>query len=111
MNIGLNVTLIAVINMKEINVNGRTFQYDVEMYQGEFGYFYETLFYEGLETRTRKKYFLFGDKITITKPKWVFTIPFDIEYEGYTKAEVRAKIEKQVELLERKKQIERGEII
>jgi len=97
--------------MKEINVNGRTFQYEVEMYQGEFGYFYETLFYEGLETRTRKKYFLFGETITITKPKWVFTIHCDIESEYYTKSEIRNKILKQVELLERKKQIERGEII
>ncbi len=107
----MNVTLIIVVNMKEIFINGRQFQYKVEMYQGEFGIFFETLFYEGCKTYTRKRYFLFGEVVTISKPIWVFTIPFDIEYEGYTKAEVREKIEKQIELLERKKQIERGEII
>ena len=111
MNIGLNVTLIAVINMKEIFINGRQFQYEVVAYTGEFGYYHETEFYEGVETITRRKFLLFGNKITITKPKWVFTIHCDIESEYYTKSEIRDKIEKQVELLERKKQIERGEII
>jgi hypothetical protein len=100
-----------IINMKEINVNGRTFQYEVEAYAGEFGYYHETEFYEGYETYSRKRYFLFGDIVTISKPKWVFTIYCDIESEHYTKSEIRTKIEKQVELLERKKQIERGEII
>lgn len=97
--------------MKEINVNGRVFHYEVNVYSGEFCYYYETLFFEGFETHTRKKYFLFGETITITKPKWVFTIHCDIESEYYTKSEIRNKILKQVELLERKKQIERGEII
>jgi len=97
--------------MKEINVNGRVFHYEVNVYTGEFCYYHETEFYEGVETYTRKKYFLFGETITITKPKWVFTIHCDIESEYYTKSEIRNKILKQVELLERKKQIERGEII
>ena len=111
MNIGLNVTLMAVINMKTLNVNGKEFQYEVESYSGEFGYYHETLFYDGYETYSRRKYFLFGDIVTISKPKWVFTIHCDIESEYYTKSEIRGKIEKQVELLERKKQIKNGEII
>ncbi len=97
--------------MKEINVNGRIFQYEVEVYCGEFGYYHETQFYEGYKTYSRKKYFLFGDTITISKPKWVFKIHCDIESEYYTKSEIRGKILEKVELLERKKQIENGEII
>lgn len=97
--------------MKTLNVNGREFQYEIEIYQGEFGLYEETLFYEGVETYTRKKYFLFGDVITITKPKWVFTLPLDIESEYYTKAEIRGMIEKKLELLNRKEEIENGQII
>jgi len=111
----LNVTLIAVINnnnnMKTLNVNGREFQYEVETYIGEFGTFEETVFYEGFKTYSRKRYFLFGDIVTISKPKWVFTIHCNIESEGYTKSEIKEKIDKQIQLLERKKQIENGEII
>ena len=96
--------------MKTLNVNGREFQYEVEAYMGDFGTYHETLFYEGYETYSRKKYYLFGDVITISKPIWVFTIHCDIESEGYTKSEIRGMIEKKVELLERKKQIENGNI-
>ena len=97
--------------MKKLNVNGREFQYEVKTYMGEYGMYHETLFYEGYETYTRKKYYLFGDVITITQPKWVFTLYLDIESERHTKSEIRTMIEKKVELLERKKQIENGEII
>jgi hypothetical protein len=97
--------------MKTLIVNNREFQYEVETYQGEFGIYKETLFYEGYESYTRKKYYLFGDVITIKKPIWVFTLYLDIESERHTKSEIRTMIEKKVELLERKKQIENGEII
>lgn len=97
--------------MKTLIVNGREFQYEVQTYMGEYGMYHETFFYEGYETYTRKKYYLFGDVITITQPKWVFNLFLDIESERYTKTEIRTMIEKKIELLERKKQIENGEII
>ena len=98
--------------MKEINVNGRIFQYEViANNNGEYGYYYETMFYEGVETYTIRKYLLFGPKLTKTRPKYVFTIDCNIESESYTKSEIRSRVLKKVELLERKKQIERGEII
>jgi hypothetical protein len=97
--------------MNTLFINGRQFQYEVEAYIGEFGYYHETQFYEGVETYTRKKYFLFGDNVTISKPKWVFTIHCNIESEGYTKSEIKEKIDKQIQLLERKKEIENGQII
>lgn len=97
--------------MKTLNVNGRIFEYEIEFTPHEFGGYYETIFYEGYKTYTRKKYFLFGDYITISKPKKVFTLYLNIEDEAYTKSEIRVKIKRKIELLNRKEEIENGQII
>ena len=96
--------------MKDLNVNGRTFQYEIFSDVSEYGEIVFTEFYEGKETKTRRK-FLFGPEITEEVPHKVFTIDFDIEDTGYTKNDVRTILERNIELLDREDQIQRGEII
>ena len=68
-------------------------------------------FYIGTTTRTYKKCWLFGKKITVIEPKYVFTIWRDIQSKDYTKKQVRGWIEHELELLGREEEIKKGEII
>ena len=97
--------------MKTLNVNGRVLQYELFWHSSEYGTSEWTEFYEGTITETRKKYWLFGKEITNIKPKKVFTIWRNIESPDYTKKQIRALLEHEVEKLDRKKEIENGEII
>lgn len=97
--------------MKTINVNGREFQYKVGYDCSEYGDYYWTDFYEGTETETYKKWLFFGPTLTKEVGKWVFKVYLNIENPHLTKSEIRQHIERAVELLERKEEIERGEII
>lgn len=100
-----------VYNVKTLTINDRTFQYQIFEESTEWGTYQYTEFYDGTTTVTSKKYWLFGEKITKTIPKLVFTIWNDIEDNTYTKKQVRSWIEHQVELLDREEEIKRGEII
>jgi len=97
--------------MKTLDVNGRTLQYEVCFYNSEFGCDEYTEFFEGTKSRTFRKYLLFGPKITKLVPNKVFELSINIEDPCFTKQEIRSRIEKQIELLERTEQIQRGEII
>ena len=98
--------------MKTINYHGREFQYEIFSDYNEYdGLTYETEFYEGTEMVTKRKYWLFGPEITVEQPKLIFKLYIDIEDETYTKQDIRDKIRRKVELLNRKLEIEKGEII
>jgi hypothetical protein len=97
--------------MKTLTINNRTFQYEIFEDSTEWGTYHYTEFYDGTITVSRKKYWLFGEKITKTIANHVFTIWCDIEDKNYTKKQVRGWIERQVELLDREEEIKRGEII
>ena len=98
--------------MKTINYYGREFQYEIFSDCNEYdGLTYETEFYEGTEMVTKRKYWLFGPEITVEQPKLIFKLYLDIEDETYTKQDIRDKIRRKVELLNRKLEIEKGEII
>ena len=97
--------------MKIIDVNGRTIGYEVFYDVSEYGETYETAFYEGTKIVSRKKYLLFGEPVSKEVPREIFRLHFSIEDEGRTKAEIRAVIERRLELLDRREQIARGEII
>ena len=97
--------------MKTIEINGRKIQYEVLYDVSEYGDTYETVFYEGTQIVSKKKYLLFGETITKEVPYEIFRLYFNIEDEGRTKSETRAIIERRLELLDRKVQIERGEIV
>lgn len=98
-------------NFKNISINGREFQYERCYHESEYGESTWYNFYEGYTTTTYKKYLFFGETITIKNPKLVFTVYQNIESERLTKLEVRRILEKEIELLERKEEINRGELI
>ena len=97
--------------LKKLFVNGQEFEYKVCSEVSEYDTYTWTEFYRGVEPVTYRKYWLFGERVTVYKPILVFKIYRDIENKGYTKAEVRKWIEREVELLNRADEIKKGEII
>ena len=96
------------------------------MINGEVWYYkvYESLEYDYAETAffktktkivTKRKYWLFGEKLQLEVEKDFedadFKLYFNIENPKYTKSEIRAAINKKIELLNRVDEIKRGEII
>lgn len=98
-------------NLKTLEINGITLQYERLYHNSEYGESTWYRFYKGTKTETYKKYLFFGKKITVTVPKYVFTIWKDIESSLYTKKQVRGWIEHELELLGRAEEIKKGEII
>ena len=93
--------------MKTLKYKNRIFQYEIissDMIP-------ETMFYDGVETVTRKKYYIFGKDISYTKPKYVFSIYVNIEDPRRDKASIRGLVGKQVSILERREEILNGDII
>lgn len=75
-------------------------------------YSFWTEFYIGFDNRTRPKYFLFGERITISTHKFAFLIgDLDIESSSHSKEEIKSKIEKKLLELERREEIENGIIV
>lgn len=99
------------IIMKEITINGRTFQYKTIWTGGEYGKSPETIFYDGTESYVYRKYILFGKKIIGIKPREVFRIYDDSNSKRLTKDWWRTQIEKEIELLDRASELEKGELI
>ena len=97
--------------MKTLTINNRTFKYKRFHSESEYGTHESTEFYQGTITKTHKKYWLFGKEITTIKPKLIFRIYRDIENKSYTKKQVRAWIQHEVDLLDRADEIRNGEII
>lgn len=97
--------------MKTIDVNGRKLEYEIFYDVCEYGETYQTVFYEGTISKNRKKWFLFGPEIIISKPKELFKLYFNIEDPNLTKSDIRFTLERKIELLNREKEIEEGEII
>ncbi len=97
--------------MKELAIGGRIFQYRVSYFTSEYSDYHITEFFQGVRTIKRKKYWLFGEEIEKKIPKFSFNLYVNIEDERYTKKEIREMIEKKIELLDRKEEIKRGEIV
>ena len=68
--------------MKTLILDNRELNYEICTSEGEYSYSYYTRFYEGTYTIQRKKFYLFGDVITITKPKFIFDLWFNVESEN-----------------------------
>jgi hypothetical protein len=94
--------------MKKLTYNHIELEYEIIYDSSGDG---ETRFYKGTETSTYKKYWLFGKVITVTEPKYVFTIRQDIEFYGYSKEKIREWIGHHILIMKRKEEISRGEII
>jgi hypothetical protein len=97
--------------MKDITIGGRTLQFKVCYEANECDDYEYTEFYEGTETVSYKKWGLFGETITEEIPKLVFTIYRDITNPKLTKEYWKREITREIELLDRKDEIERGEYI
>lgn len=102
--------------MKKIIISGREFFYEIFADYDEFrGITYETEFYDQLGTKMEKKYNFFGHKfgpiVEVEDNSWVFSVNFNIEDETITKSELRSILERHVELLFRKSEIESGQLI
>ena len=97
--------------LKEIEINGRKFQYAVQCEVNEADSYEYTEFYDGIEITKRKKWILWGEEIEIAKPKVAFTIYKDIHNPKLTKEWWRREIRKEVSLLKRSEEIENGQLI
>jgi hypothetical protein len=97
--------------LKEIEIDGRKFQYAVQCEVNEADSYEYTEFYEGIEITTRKKWIFWGEKVEIAKPKLAFTIYKDIHNPRLTKEWWRREIRKEVELLTRSEEITKGQLI
>jgi hypothetical protein len=101
--------------MKELDFDGRLFLYDIVSHDcGEYGAgtCYTTDFYDTEEIITeRKKFILFGPIVQEISYKKLFTVNFSIESEHRTKKEVRKHIQHEVDLMNRREEIKRGEFV
>jgi hypothetical protein len=91
-----------------ITIAGRTLTFEVILSDESND---RTEFYEGTETHTYKKWGLFGETITEELPKYVFTIEEAITNPKKSKEWWQKELTKEIELLNRKEEIERGEFI
>ncbi len=99
--------------MKKLEINDKTLYYKIIGFDcGEYGVTtcYKTYFF--LEPKMKvKKYWLWGSIIEIENTHEVFMLDYSIEEEWRTKLEIREDLEYRLELLNRKEEIKRGEII
>jgi hypothetical protein len=91
-----------------ITIAGRTLTFEVFLSDESND---RTEFYEGTYTNTYKKWGLFGETITEEIPKCVFTICEAITNPKKSKEWWQKELTKEIELLDRKEEIERGEFI
>jgi lipopolysaccharide assembly outer membrane protein LptD (OstA) len=99
------------MSLKKIELDGIQMEYQVFVSVSEFGEHNITQFYIGTKTTIKRKYCLFGKKIIKVEPFNVFTLYINIEDPNYTKKDIRELIERELALLGRKSEIERGEIV
>lgn len=101
--------------MEKLNFNGREFLYEIERYDcGDYGVWdcFKTHFYDPKPIiKVRKKYFIFGEKIEVKSYTKLFTLDYSIKSPAKLKEDIRSDIETYVKLLDRKDEINRGDII
>jgi hypothetical protein len=97
--------------MKEITVKGVKLKYKVSYSDISYEDIWYTEFYLGEKVSYVKKYLFWGEKQKVISPKMVFVVYYNIESPKFTKAKVREDLEREVELIFRQDEIDRGEII
>lgn len=92
-----------------IEIDGRHLRYQLEIDAFDYE---STLFYERTRRVSRRKYLgLFGPAVETEEPVPLFRIYRDVTSPSLTKKEVREMIREQLELLDRRAEVERGELI
>jgi len=101
--------------MKTLKYKDREFLYKLtEMDCGEYGAFtcYETIFYDKSPiTKTRKKWLLFGPLIEYTEYRELFILHCNIESPNKTKKEIRKMLDREIKLLGRIEEINKGNLV
>lgn len=99
--------------MKSITIAGRTFQYETlwVTYGEDIGSDPVTIFYEGTKIVTYRKWWIFGPKLEKEVPREVFRIYADSNDIDLSKSWWFSRISNKVELLNRREEIEKGELI
>ena len=99
--------------MKTLNINGKTLQYQTFWDCNEWGEYAWTEFYHGTQKVIKRTGFLglFGPKVEVEEPIYIFKIDEDSDNTRLSKRWWLEKITKELELVDRKDQLERGELI
>lgn len=101
--------------MKQIEIQGRTFLYEVNRYSGDHdsSAYQITHFYKPTPLiKTRKKYLFWGPDVNYLEYERLFSLEYvDIESPKFTKEIITQKIMDKIAILNRAEEIERGEII
>ena len=99
--------------MKKITIEGREFFYEVRK-EDDYGFSFgtRTIFYDPTpKIIKRKKYYFFGKDIEIRQYKSLFIMYINIESPKYSKCQTKELLTRQIQILNRKEEIERGEIV
>lgn len=99
--------------MNSIIIQGRTLQYETlwVSYGEDICSSPVTIFYDGVKKVTYKKWGFFGPILERDEPREVFRIYADTENAELSKSWWRTRIENGIDLLDRKEEIEKGELI
>jgi hypothetical protein len=96
--------------MKKIKIEGKVYYYVIGDHDPYIYTMGRTGFYS-LEFYKRRKYIFFGKKIAVSRYVHKFTVYKNIENPKYTKEQIQEFIQKELVILNRKKEIEKGNII
>ncbi len=92
--------------MKKLEYNGTTFYYEIfDFLDSAYTKFYDS------PTMKRKKFFIFGEEIEVRNNKSIFNLDFNIKNPNFSKEYVRDALKKELVVLNRKEEVENGEII
>ena len=98
--------------MKTIRINSRTLNYKVVYpFNKDYGSGIYTKFYEGFEKVTVRCFPMFWKKKTIIRPKLLFTIYENADDPKTPKDWWQAAIMKELNLLKRKEELDRGGLV
>lgn len=95
--------------MKHLEIDGIKLYYSVT--PDDFAGMCYTRFWQNTTTYRTRKYGFFGKIVEKQSPILLFDLPWDIEDPTLTKSFWRERILEQLRILERKKEIQRGEIV
>lgn len=97
--------------MKALVINNTTLHYQVNYDDEGYDTVFYTEFFLELKTKLVKKYWLFGPLVEVDDSKSIFEVSFDIEEPTHTKSELKAILERKLELYFRLDEIKRGELV
>ena len=97
--------------MKALVINNTNLYYQVNFNEQEYDTILYTEFFLDIKTKLVKKYWLFGPLVEVDDSKAIFEVNFNIEEPTHTKSELKAILERKLELHFRLDEIKRGELV